>query len=254
MPIPLARRGRAVASHVLELGLDLLDPFADQSPVRLELALAGAPRADPAAGAREVRPHAGQTRQVVLERGELDLEAALLRLRVPREDVDDQCRSVQHLAVEQLLEAALLVRLQLVVDDEDVEVDGRLLVHELGCAALAEVPHRIWRRASLKRRADDGGPGRLGQGGELGKRPAHRPASVGRIVEADEEGALVGGGEVDHAGAFGHLFDMVPAQLRAARISRSASSTSDGSSAGRSPARSHTMRLSRRNQLSCRFA
>ena len=130
-----------------------------------------------------------------------------MRRRVAREDVDDQRRSVEHLAVEQLLEAALLVRRQLVVDDEQVEVGGGLLVEELGRAALAEVPHRVRRRAALRGAADHDGPGRLGQGCELGERALNGPATITGIVQADEEGALDRGGEVDHAGAFGHLFD-----------------------------------------------
>ena len=144
---------------------------------------------------------------MVLERGELDLQAALLRAGVTGEDVDDQRRSVQDLAVEQLLEAALLVRSQLVVDDQQVEVGGRLLVDQLGGSALAEVPHRIGCAAALEGAADHGRAGRLGQGGELVERAVHRPAAVAGVVEADQEGALGRSGEIDHAGAFGHLFD-----------------------------------------------
>ena len=182
-----------------------------EAAVGLELALAGTAGADPAAGARQVGPQPRQPRQVVLERGQLDLQPALLRLRVAGEDVDDQRRSVEHLAVEQRLEAALLVRRQLVVDDEQVEVGGRLLVDQLGRAALAEVPHRIGLGTALGGAAHDGRPGRLGQGGELGQRALHRPPTITGIVEADEEGALDRGGEVDHACAFGHLFDSMVA-------------------------------------------
>jgi hypothetical protein len=66
-----------------------------------------------------------------------------------REDVDDQRRSIEHLAVEQLLEGALLVRRQLVVDDQDVEIGRRLLVDQLRGATLAEVPHRVGLRPAL---------------------------------------------------------------------------------------------------------
>ena len=104
---------------------------------------------------------------MVLERGELDLEAPLLRRRVAREDVDDQGRAVEDLAVEELLEAALLVRRQLVVDDEDVEVVRRLLIDELGRAALAEIPDRVRLGAALEGAPNHGRPGRLGQGGKL---------------------------------------------------------------------------------------
>ena len=205
--VAATRGGGAVAADVVEIGADLLDPFADEPTVGLELALAGPSRADPATRARQVRPHPRQPRQVVLQRGELDLEPALLGPRVAGEDVDDQRGAIEHLAVEELLEAALLVRLELVVDDEHVEVGRCALVHELGGAAAAEIPHGIRARPSLRRGAHHDGPCGLGQGAELLERPRDRPPSVGWVVEPDQEGALVGGGEVDHASAFGHLFD-----------------------------------------------
>ena len=196
--VPVAGGRGSLALHLVEVGANLLDLLADEASVRLELALARAPGADAAAGAREVGPQPRQARQVVLERGQLDLQAPLLRLGVAREDVDDQRRSVQHLAVQQLLQAALLVGGQLVVDDEHVEVGGRLLVDKLGGAALAEVPHRVGRAATLEGAAHHRRPGRLGQGGKLVERAAHRPPTVAGIVEADEEGALDGGSQVDH--------------------------------------------------------
>ena len=205
--VPVACRRRSVTGDVVELRAHLLDLLADEAPVRLELALTRSAGPDATTGAREVGPHPRQPRQVVFERGQLDLQAPLARPCVPREDVDDQRRTVEHLAVEQRLEATLLVRGELVVDDEQVEVAGRLLVDQLRRAALAEVPHRVGIGAALVRAAHHGGPGRLGQGGELRQRALHRPAFITGIVEADEEGALDRGGEVDHAGAFGHLFD-----------------------------------------------
>ena len=133
-----------MALDVAQLALEALDPLADEAAVGLELRLAGtAARADAAARARQVRPHPGEARQVVLEPRQLHLEPPLLRPGALREDVDDQRRPIQHLAVEQTLEVPLLIRAQLVVDDEGVEVARRLLVDELGRAALAEVPERV---------------------------------------------------------------------------------------------------------------
>src|SRR5207247_1672036 len=56
-----------------------------QSAVGLELRFAGPARADSAAEALEVLPHAAHPRQVVLELGELDLELALGAAGVLRE-------------------------------------------------------------------------------------------------------------------------------------------------------------------------
>jgi len=195
-----------VALDVVQLPADLLDLLADQPAVGLELALAGTSGADSAGGAGQVGPQPGQPRQVVFQRRQLDLEPSLAGARMPREDVDDQRRAVQHLAVQELLQAALLIRGQLVVDDQQVEATRRLLIGQLRGAALAEVPHRIGLRPSLEGTADHRGAGGLGQGTELLQAALDRPAPVGRVVEADEEGALGRRGEVNQAAAFGHLF------------------------------------------------
>ena len=49
--IPVARRRGAMALHIREIALDLLDPLADEASVSLELALARAAGPDSAAGA-----------------------------------------------------------------------------------------------------------------------------------------------------------------------------------------------------------
>ena len=138
---------------------------------------------------RDSRPQPGQPRQVVLERGELDLEAALLCPGVAGEDVDDQRRAVQHLAVEQPLEAALLVRVQLVVHDQHVEVGYDLLVDHSAARPLPKHHTGSGLVASLDA-AHDRRAGRLGQRGELSQRALHRPAVIGWVIETDEEGAL----------------------------------------------------------------
>ena len=110
-PVPRPARRLALLAHLLDALLELLDALADDAPVGLQLRLAGAPGADAAAGAREVRPQARQARQLVLELGELDLEAALVRLGVLGEDVQDEAAAVEDLDREELLERALLVGL-----------------------------------------------------------------------------------------------------------------------------------------------
>jgi hypothetical protein len=69
--------------------------------------------------------------------------------------------------------------------------------------------------AALERRSDHGRAGRLGQRRQLGQRSVDRPSGVAGGVEADEEGALVGGGEIDHAVVFGHPFTWYPIPHRA---------------------------------------
>ena len=208
------RRARAAAPRWLALALAppparLADPRIASRMSRRSVSswLSPGPRgADAAAPVRERWVHSRVRRgRWYSSCGQLDLQAALARAGVAREDVEDQRRAVQHLAVEQLLEVALLVRRQLVVDDQQVEAAGCLLVDQLGRAALAEVPDRVRPLPALECAAHDRGTGGLRQGAQLRQAALHRPAPVRWVVEADEEGALGGRGEVDQAAAVGHL-------------------------------------------------
>ena len=152
----------------------------------------GSARADPAAGPRQVGPQPGQARQLVLELGELDLEAALVGLGVEREDVEDQPAAVDDLDVEQLLERALLGRRQLVVGDEHVEAGLALGRDELLRLALADVPVGVDVAAVLPLGADDLGAGGRREVGQLGERVLGGPAVVAAGVDGDEEGLLDG--------------------------------------------------------------
>src|SRR5665811_2617044 len=53
--VPAAGRRRTLLADLLHALLHLLDPFADQPAIGFQLALAGPPGADPAAGPGEVR-------------------------------------------------------------------------------------------------------------------------------------------------------------------------------------------------------
>ncbi len=200
-------RPRAAVSRcwpdLLDAFLHLGDPGPDDPPVGLELALARSARADPAAGARQVGPQLGQPRQLVFELGELDLEAAFVRLGVQREDVEDQPAAVDHLDLEQLLERALLGRRQLVVGDEDVEAGLALGRGELLGLALADVPVRVDVAAVLPLGADHLGTRGRGEVRELGEGVLGGPAVVAAGVDGDEEGLLGDVLEVDQV-ACGH--------------------------------------------------
>ena len=197
-PAVAAAGGRlALLADLLDAFLHLRDPRPDDPAVGLELALAGSAGADPALGPRQVGPQLGQPRQLVLELGELDLEAALVGLGVEREDVEDQPAAVDDLDVEQLLEGALLGGRQLVVGDEEVEAGLALGGGELLGLALADVPVRVDVAAVLPLGADDVGARGRGEVGELGERVLGGPAVVVAGVDGDEEGLLDGRCEVD---------------------------------------------------------
>lgn len=111
----------ADAPHLLQLLLQLVDLPPDVPPVRLQLRLTGALRADGrAAGAAlpfQMRPHADQPGQQILVLRQLHLQAALLRPGALGEDVQYQAASVQHLHAAQFREHPHLRRGQIVVED-----------------------------------------------------------------------------------------------------------------------------------------
>ena len=151
----------------------------------------------------KVGPEAGQARQLVLELRELDLEAALVGLRMEREDVEDQAAPVDHLDLEELLERALLGGRQLVVGDQDVEPGLALGRDEILRLALADIPVGVDVAAVLPFGADHVGTGRGGQAGELGERILGRPAVFGAGIHGHEERLFDGRCEIDHVG--GHV-------------------------------------------------
>ena len=169
-----------------EAVLQQRDPPPRQPAVGLELALARAPRADAAAEPLEVLPHAAHAREVVLELRELDLELALARDGVLREDVEDQLRPVDDARVQGVFESPLLRRRELAVDDEHLRarvVERRLQLLEL---PLAHVRARVRLRPVLNELADGvdaRGPGQLVKLGEL-------RGLMGREQTRDREPAL----------------------------------------------------------------
>ena len=215
--------------------LDLLEPPPEQrdAPAReaavgLELRLAGAARADAAAEALEVLPHPAHARQVVFELRELDLQLALGRDGVLRENVEDQLRPVDDARVESVLEVALLRRVELVVDD-----------HALG-ARLAEAHLQLLELAL----ADVGAAGRprpsLNDGADrLDARSAGELLDFGQLVvrvhtlsqHRENEPALGLRGTCDHPGRLCPVQTPTPCSPSA----RSSSSTSPPSRGTRPP-------------------
>lgn len=101
--------------HGRDLPAQLGHPLTDATAVQLDLGLTGSTAADalarrrPAAGlAGQGLAPAAQSREHVLQLGELHLGLALLGLRVLREDVQDQTGAVDDLDLDHVLERAPL--------------------------------------------------------------------------------------------------------------------------------------------------
>ena len=73
---------------------------SNPAPIGFELGLAGPSRADAAAEPRERGTGPDQPRQQVLELRELDLQLPLAGAGPAREDVEDQLRAIDDLAID----------------------------------------------------------------------------------------------------------------------------------------------------------
>src|SRR5207247_4752057 len=151
----------------------------------------------PAPETRHLLPASGESRQPVLELRELHLDPALPRARVKREDVEDHGRAIDDRHVRDLLERALLRRLELVVAHDDVGAQARDLSSDLAGLPLAHV--RVWVTGPslLQRASRDDAAGRLDERPELIERivtvqTRARKVEIGR-ASCRERGTWRGG-------------------------------------------------------------
>jgi hypothetical protein len=177
----------------------------DEAPVGLELRLAGAPHADAATELLEVRPHAGQARQHVLQLRQLHLHPGLARAGPRGEDVEDQLGAVHDARVDRLLDVLSLRGRQLVVEDDERRVPRRHELAQLLDLALAEVRTGVGAVELLRQAIDHLGAGRVGEPLQLVEMLVH-VVLRGRTLErrADEDGALHGLGQRDDVAGDGY--------------------------------------------------
>jgi hypothetical protein len=166
MAAPAFALDGAMLPHIRQVPLQPGDPLLDAPPVHLQLRLTRAPRADAAALAGKVRPHAGEAREKVLQLRQLDLETALARAGALCEDVQNQLGTVEHLARGQPLKVAPLRRGEFIVKDHGGHaLPPALLRHVLGLP-LADVIGRGGLIELLRNHANDF---RAGGGGQFGE-------------------------------------------------------------------------------------
>jgi len=131
--------------------------MADEASVSLQLRFARASHPDTAARLLEVRPHSRESRQHVLELGELDLELGFAGPRPRCEDIEDQLGAVHHTLAGSVLDVFPLRWGQLIVEDDErriLRVDER---PELLDLSLPQVGRGVGSIDLLRDGSDDDG-------------------------------------------------------------------------------------------------
>ena len=129
LAMPRAHLALVAANGAINTPLQILDALSHQPPVRLDLSLAGAAHADTALHALQVCPHALQPGKGVLELRQFHLIACLGRACAAGEDIQDQFRAVDYLAVRGQFEVLHLSGRQVNIHDDDV---GFFLTAQVG--------------------------------------------------------------------------------------------------------------------------
>ena len=164
----------ALAAHDLQFARDFVDALLHSAAVGFELRFAfAAAHADAALLPRQVAPEPRQARQQMLELRQFDLQLAFARAGALGEDVEDERRAVENLAVENLLQVAALRGGKFVVEDDRVHVLLPAVARRTPRPCLCRC---TWRRMGvvefLRAVADDFAAGGGGQFGEFLERIA----------------------------------------------------------------------------------
>ena len=170
----------AASFQRLQLPAERRDSVTDHTAVNLKLALAlPEPAADTAAGLLlgEMGPHAPQPGKQILQLRQLDLQAALARLCMPPEDIENERRAVYdlHRFAHGVLKVRLLRGSQLVIEDHDVDREPAHHADQL--LDLSGTDEGAWHRSvqTLRQAGDDLSSRRMRQSLELIERAVDRP-------------------------------------------------------------------------------
>ena len=98
--LPLPPLDAASGAHRFEIFLDLADALRDLPAIHLELGFAGTSRSDAAAEPGHLNAASGQPRQQIVQLREFHLQLTFPRPRAPGEDVENQLRAIDNLALE----------------------------------------------------------------------------------------------------------------------------------------------------------
>ena len=162
----------------------------DSPAIGFQFCFARTPRADSATESRERCARSNQPRQQVLQLGKLNLQLAFTRPCTPGENVEDELRAIDDLAIERRLQVPQLCRTQLVVEDDDVGAEFVARRGERRDLATAEERRGIGLRPVLQNSQHDRCTSCCRESSELVQRMFGIDLTR-RVEEADQSGALM---------------------------------------------------------------
>ena len=158
----------ADAADVFQLLLKMADAAGDLAAVGFQLGFARAAGANAAAQLGHLDAVAGKARHHVMQLRQFDLQLAFAGARVAREDVKDELRTIDHPAMKDLFDIALLGRAEIVIEKENVGIHGCGSARDFLEFSGADERCRIGAIAPLQDFAHDFGSRALRQGAEFG--------------------------------------------------------------------------------------
>ena len=165
--LPRIALGRALAAHDFEVARNVGDAILHPAAVGFQLRFTfTAAHADAALLPRQVAPEPRQARQQMLQLRQLDLELALACAGALGEDVQNERRAVEDLAVKGGLQVAALRGGQLVIEDNGIDIGLAAMQGELLSLAFPDVSGGAGRGHLLYAIANDFA---ARGGGQLGK-------------------------------------------------------------------------------------
>ena len=148
---------RPDAADVLQLLLHVPDAPGNLPAVGFKLRFTGTAGANAAAELRHLHAAPGQPRQQILQLRQLHLQLAFSRARVPRKNVENQLRAVDHPPVNYFFNIALLRSAEIVIEKKKVGIHGRGRARNFFELAGADQRGRIGTVAPLQNLADNFG-------------------------------------------------------------------------------------------------
>ncbi len=192
---PRASLRRALALDARKPLAQDFRPLAEEPAVGLELRFAGSAEADAAFLPLEVGPAADETRQLMLDLRELDLQLAFGAARAEREDVEDQARAIDDAAFERALEIALLRAGERMVEDDEIGAGFHAARRDLLDLAFARERRGVGSLAPAGHRARDRRAGGDGERVEL----RHALVGIGVAeIKRDQQRAVAASGAFEH--------------------------------------------------------